>query len=498
MSKFILVVDQGTTSTRAVLYDCDGNLLQKHQIDLQQYFPHPGWVEHDPEEIWDHTLICCREVLQLQGISGSKLKALGITNQRETTILWERKTGLCLSKAIVWQDRRTAELCKLLSEPRTLAFVQERTGLLIDPYFSATKISWLLSNIPDAQKKAEQNAIAFGTVDSFLLWRLTNGRKHATDVTNAARTLLYNIHSQEWDAELLKLFNIPHQILPEVYDNCASFGLTDAKLFGAEIPILAMAGDQHAAMIGQACLAPGMVKSTYGTGCFLMLNTGNRVIPSKHRILSTIAYRINQETTYANEGSIFSAGVAVKWLKDKLHLFNKYEATEDLAKTLVGNDGVYLVPAFTGLGAPYWNPNARAAIFGLTRDTGIEHLVRAALESVAYQTKDLLEVIEKDGGVIPTEVRVDGGMVTNRWLMQFIADILQIPVLQNQVIETTSLGIAYLLSLSLGHFTSLEKITHLWRSEKNYMPNNNSSTLTDFDALYAGWKKAVAKTQYQS
>lgn len=493
MSALILVVDQGTSSTRAVLYDTNGEMLQKHQIDLRQIFPQPGWVEHDPEEIWEATLICCREVIQMQGITASKIKALGITNQRETTLLWDKQTGLCLNNAIVWQDRRTAKWCQQIADESTISEVQEKTGLLIDPYFSASKIHWLLEHIPGARKKALQNSLAFGTVDSFLLWRFTNGKTHATDATNASRTLIYNIHTNQWDSELLKLFDVPQQILPEVYDNCATFGLTDAKLLGAEIPILAMAGDQQSALIGQACIQPGMVKSTYGTGCFLMLNTGSTVIPSQHRILSTIAYRINQQTSYANEGSIFSAGVALKWLKDKLHLFSKYKITEELAKQIPNNEGVYLVPAFTGLGAPYWDPNARAAIYGLTRDTGIPHLVRAALESVAYQTKDLLEVIKADSGISPLEVRVDGGMVANSWLMQFLANLLQIPVVRNSVLETTSLGVAYLLSYALGELTSLAQIPQLWRSEKNYLPETNVEEMKQY---YQGWKTAVARTQY--
>ena len=487
----ILAIDQGTTSSRAIVFDRKGRKLGVAQQELPQSFPHPGWVEHNPERIWKDTVAVVRGALRKARTGASELAALGITNQRETAIVWDRASGKPVYPAIVWQDRRTAEFCKAHGGAERERWLAERTGLLLDPYFSGTKIRWILDNVKGARAKAERGELAFGTVDCWLLWKLTGGKVHATDATNASRTLLFNIRTQRWDPELLAFFGVPASLLPEVRDSAAEFGRTDKKLFGAEIPIRGMAGDQQAATVGQACFSPGMAKSTYGTGCFLVLNTGAELKLSRNKLLSTVAYRLDGRVTYAMEGSIFIAGAAVQWLRDAVHLIKKAGDTEDIARSIKDTRGVYLVPAFTGLGAPYWDPEARGAIFGLTRDAGLAHIVRAALESVCYQTRDLLGAMAQDA-VAPTELRVDGGMVVNDWLTQYLADVLQVPVVRPETVETTALGAAFLAGLQAGVYGSLEEISKLWQMDRRFKPKLPSRRA---DELYAGWQKAVARVK---
>lgn len=488
MSTYLLAIDQGTTSSRAIVFDRCGQPISQHQINLKQYFPHDGWVEQDPEEMWTNTVLCCRQALQNAALTAKDIAAIGISNQRETTILWDRITGLPIYRAIVWQDRRTAALCKEMSTHRIAAQLQAKTGLLLDPYFSASKITWLLDHVPEARKRAEQGDLAFGTVDTFLLWRLTQGRSHATDASNASRTLLFNIHTQQWDPDIIEAFRIPPSLLPAVLDNAADFGRTD--LFGESIPIAAMAGDQQAATVGQACFQPGMIKTTYGTGCFLLLNTGDQVLLSQNQLLSTVAYRLQGKVTYGLEGSIFSAGTVVKWFRDTLKIIQSAAETEALAKSVPDTGGVYLVPAFTGLGAPYWDPDARGAIFGLTRNTHVAHIVRAGLESICYQTLDLLGCMRCDGISHLETLRVDGGMAVNQWFLQFLTDILGIPVQRPQCVETSALGVVFLAGLHIGLYQSLEEISQLWQASATFVPTMQKDQL---DALYRGWKKAVGK-----
>ncbi len=485
-SPSILAIDQGTTSSRAMVFDLRCNRLSTGQREITQIFPDQGWVEHDPEEIWSTTLAVCREAMASRG---EDVRVIGIANQRETTVVWDRATGKPIYNAIVWQDRRTAEACLGLKEQGHEAAVSERSGLLIDPYFSATKVAWILDCVAGARQRAERGELAFGTVDCFLLWRLTGGRVHATDVTNASRTNLFNIHDRTWDDELLGLFRVPRKMLPEVRDCAAAFGDTDAELFGRPIPIGAIAGDQQAACVGQACFAPGSVKSTFGTGCFVLLNTGETLLKSRNKLLSTIAYQLDGKPTYAIEGSIFVSGAAVQWLRDGLKVIGSAAETEALAGALDGNAGVYLVPAFVGLGAPYWDADARGAVFGLTRDTGVPELVRATLESVAYQTRDLFDAMAEDGSR-PTGLRVDGGMIGNRWLMQFLADILAIPVDRPVIAETTALGAAYLAGLHAGFYSSLEDIAGRWRRADRFEP---AMAGAERDRLIAGWRRAVGR-----
>jgi len=487
----LLAIDQGTTSSRAILFDRSGNVLGRAQRELPQSFPQPGWVEHDAERIWQDVRACVSQVLAEQGLSARDITALGITNQRETTVLWERASGRPLHPAIVWQDRRTAEFCLSQADAARQLGLHARTGLLLDPYFSATKLAWLLDHIPGARARAEAGELAFGTIDSWLLWQLSGGRIHATDASNASRTLLYNLHTGAWDDTLLAFFRIPAPLLPTVYDCAADYGHTDPALFGASIPISALIGDQQAATVGQACFAPGMIKSTYGTGCFMVLNTGAQAVTSQHRLLGTTAYRLKGVTTHALEGSIFVAGAAVQWLRDAMHLIGSAAETEALARSLNDTQGVYLVPAFTGLGAPYWDPQARGAIYGLTRDSGIAHIVRAALESTCYQTRDLRDAMAKDT-VAPTELRVDGGMTVNNWLMQFLADVLGIPVVRPKNVETTAFGAALMAGLQAGVYGSLEEIAELWRADARFEPR---MPIQEADALYAGWRDAVARTR---
>jgi glycerol kinase len=486
MTQYLLAIDQGTTSSRAIIFSKTGTVVSQHQIDLKQFFPHPGWVEQDPNEIFENTILCCREVLKKSALSPNKIIAAGISNQRETTIIWDRKTGRPIYPAIVWQDRRTSELCKKLSTEKISEKLQEKTGLLLDPYFSATKIMWLLNEIPGAREKAEQGELAFGTVDCFLLWKLTSGKVHATDATNAARTMLYNIQTQQWDDEILNAFNIPKKLLPEVKDSSASFGKISKEILGEEIAITGIAGDQQAATVGQACFESGMVKSTYGTGCFLLMNTGKDIHFSKHKLVTTIAYRLNGECTYGLEGSIFSAGTTIKWLRDTLKIIKTSEETEKLARSTTDNEGVYLVPAFTGLGAPHWNPDARAAIFGLTRNSSVAHIARAALEAVCYQTRDLLSLM----GNHITSLRVDGGMSANNWMLQFLADLLHVEVQRPRCIETSALGAAYLAGLHAGVYQSLDEISSLWQMQKSFKPTLEK---TMSEAVYHGWQNAISR-----
>ncbi|HEY9547668.1 MAG TPA: glycerol kinase GlpK [Solimonas sp.] len=485
----LLAIDQGTTSTRAIVFDINGRKLGTSQCELPQSFPKPGWVEHDAVHIWDDTVACVQGALADAGLAADEIDALGITNQRETTVLWDRATGQPVHPAIVWQDRRTSAFCQQHQDRND--WLNEKTGLLLDPYFSATKLAWLLDNVPEARARAERGELAFGTIDSWLMWNLSGGTLHVTDATNASRTALFNIARNEWDDELLEFFNIPRAVLPEVRDSAADYGETVPGLFGGAIRIGGIAGDQQAATIGQACFKPGMSKSTYGTGCFLVLNTGSEFKRSQNRLLSTIAYRINGETTYALEGSIFVAGAAVQWLRDAMHLIRAAGETEKIAKSIPDTDGVYLVPAFTGLGAPYWDPEARGAIFGLTRDSGIAHIVRAALESVGYQTRDLVDAMEKDA-LAPTELRVDGGMVVNDWLAQSLADLLQLPVVRPETVETTALGAAFLAGLTAGVYASLDDIASRWRAQTRFEPKMDAARA---DTLLRGWHDAVTRVR---
>ena len=491
MANFILAIDQGTTSTRAIIFDKKLNPKASAQKEFKQYYPASGWVEHDPEEIWKSVLFTAKAAIKKARVKAADIKSIGITNQRETTVIWDRKTGKPIHKAIVWQDRRTAEICKTLKAKSLESLVTHKTGLLLDPYFSGTKVSWILDNVKGARARAEKGQLCFGTIDSFLIWRLTSGELHATDATNACRTLLYNIHSGDWDDELLRIINVPRAILPVIKDCAADFGVTDRKLFGAAIPIGGVAGDQHAAAIGQACFQPGMMKSTYGTGCFAIMNTGEAPVVSHNRLLTTLAYQLNGKRTYALEGAIFIAGAAVQWLRDGIKVVKTANETGALAKAADPNQHVYLVPAFVGLGAPYWNAEARGALFGLTRGTTNKELAKAALESVCYQTRDLLEAIKKDWGKAgQTVLRVDGGMTASDWTMQNLADILDVPVDRPKVLETTALGAAYLAGLQAGLLPPPKQIAKSWKSDKRFVPKMSAA---ERDTKYAGWQDAVRK-----
>ena len=490
MTQYILSIDQGTSSSRAILFDQAMHVVHLAQEEFPQYFPQDGWVEHEPEEIWQSVLRTCKEVLgQISG--DDSVLAIGITNQRETTVLWDRVTGEPLHKAIVWQDRRTSQYCADLRQRGLEQMVRDKTGLLLDPYFSATKLKWLLDNVPGARTRAEAGELAFGTIDTYVLWKLTNGTVHRTDATNASRTMMFNIHEQVWDQDLLALFEIPPSVLPEVMDCAAEFGVSSAEMLGMEIPVRGMVGDQQGALVGQACFHEGMAKSTYGTGCFMIANTGDHALQSSHRLLTTVGYRLNGKTTYALEGSIFIAGAAVQWLRDGLKIIKNAGESEALAKQIDHKHGVYMVPAFTGLGAPYWDADARGGIFGLTRDTGIAEIVSATLQSVCYQTKDLQRAMQADGQR-PNALRVDGGMVANDWLMQFLADMLGSPVERPIVTETTALGAAYLAALQSGVFASLGEIESLWQCERRF---DAVMSKRERDTLYHGWENAVARVR---
>ena len=490
MGPFVLAIDQGTTSTRVIIFDPVGQPVVTVQRELPQIYPADGWVEHDPRIIWQDTKHLCGQAIQQAGIAANQLVAFGITNQRETTIVWDRRTGEPIYNAIVWQDRRTTALCGQLAQDGAASLVSERTGLVLDSYFSASKIAWILDHVPGARAAAERGELAFGTVDSWLLWNLTGGSSHATDATNAARTLLYDIRKHGWDEDLLRLFNVPRSVLPDVKDNAALFGTVASELPGAGLPVAGMAGDQQAASIGQACLTPGLAKCTYGTGCFALLNTGAKMQTSRHQLLNTLAWRIAGDASYAMEGSIFSAGAGVQWLRDGLGIIEHAAATEAMARAVGDSAGVYVVPAFTGLGAPYWDSTARGAILGLTRDSTAAHVVRATLESVAYQTRELMDAMAADTGQPVSTLRVDGGMVQNDWLCQFLADILEIAVERPQVTETTALGAARLAGLHVGIHASIEGMGRAWQLDRRFEPQMPNARV---GRLLIGWKEAVAR-----
>ena len=494
MRNAILAIDQGTTSSRALVFDTSGNPLGLGQQEFTQHFPDNGWVEHDADEIWSTTLASCLAAINSANIKAKDILCIGITNQRETTVVWDRSTGEPVHNAIVWQDRRTSDYCaELKQQPDIVSSIQEKTGLLLDPYFSATKIRWILNNVPDARKRANRGELAFGTIDSWLLWKLTNGKSHFTDATNASRTMMFNIRSQCWDEDLLALFEVPASVLPQVKDCAAEFGATEASIFGTSIPITGMIGDQQSAAFGQGCFQKGMAKSTYGTGCFLLLNTGTEVLTSNNQLLSTVAYRLNGEPAYAIEGSIFMAGATMQWIRDGLKLIGDAAESEALAERSRDDLSVYLVPAFTGLGAPYWDPDARGALLGMTRDTGPKEVVTAGLMSVCYQTKDLVEAIAADGAELST-LRVDGGMVKNNYVLQKLADMLDAEVHRPAITETTALGAAYVAGLHQGVFESLDAIAAKWQLERAFTPQSDESWRI---RQYAGWQDAVARIRSQ-
>jgi glycerol kinase len=490
---YILAIDQGTTSTRAILFDVAGKPLAMHSIELRQIYPNNGWVEHEPEDIWQAVMACCRVVTR--GVDARDIAGIGITNQRETTLIWDRKTGRAIHNAIVWQDRRTAERCHALRLMGLEGKITAITGLVLDPYFSATKAEWLLDNIPQAFERAKDGLLAFGTVDSWLIWKLTGGAVHATDVTNASRTLLLDLRTLTWNDDLLTLFEIPRAILPDVRDSAGDFGWTASGLFGAPLRILGVAGDQQAAAIGQACFAPGDIKATYGTGCFALVNTGAAVPSSQNRLLATCAYRIGGRAVYAVEGSIFAAGAVVQWLRDGLGVIRQASEIEALARSAKDAEGLYFVPAFTGLGAPYWDPDARAAITGLTRDMGAAEIAHAALDAVCHQTRALVDAMARDLRAAkvspPTSLKVDGGMVTNNWFCQRLADLSGLTVERPRVVETTALGVSHLVRLGAGLFRDTSDIAAGWELERRFEP---SLAAAKRDLLYDGWNAAVART----
>ena len=490
MKKLLLSIDQGTTSSRSILFDLKGKKIFSSQIEFEQIFPNSGWVEHNPEEIWRVTLKTIKEAINKSKKFKSKIISIGITNQRETTILWDKDTGKPIYNAIVWQDRRTQKICENLKNRNLENSFRKKTGLFIDPYFSATKVKWIIDNIPSAKKFIKNKRLMFGTIDTFLIWRLTNKKNHFTDATNASRTMMFNINTNKWDDEILKKLNIPKSILPSVKNSADDFGKTSKKIIGEEISINAVLGDQQAAAVGQACFNKGSVKSTYGTGAFAIMNTGNSKILSKNKLLTTICYRLKNKNTYALEGSIFIAGAGVQWLRDKLKLINNAKETEKIANSQKNNDGIYIVPAFTGLGAPYWSPDSRGIITGLTRNTDWKNLVRAVIESVAYQSYDLFESMRKDGSK-PKIIKVDGGMVANNWFAQFLSNILDTNVLRPKIQETTALGVAFFAAYQVGEFKSLDEITKKWKKDAMFKPKISKKLRVN---LLKGWQQAIKKT----
>jgi len=486
--KFILALDQGTTSSRAILFDHSGKISTQAQKEFRQFFPKPGWVEHDAEEIWSSQFSVMAEVIAKKNIHTEDVAAIGITNQRETTIVWDRRTGVPVYHAIVWQDRRTAGYCDALKAAGHANMIRTKTGLIIDAYFSATKLKWILDEVKGMRERAKKGELAFGTVDSWLVWKLSGGKLHITDVSNASRTLLFNIHSCEWDEELLQLFDIPKQVLPEVMPSSKVYGITEAVVRHANIPIAGIAGDQQAALFGQLCTQPGMVKNTYGTGCFMLMNTGTKAVMSHNNLITTIAWKIDGKVEYALEGSIFIAGAVVQWLRDGLQIIRNSGEVETLTSKVTDNDGVYFVPAFAGLGAPHWKQHARGAIFGLTRGTNQSHIARAALESIAYQTTDVLKAMESDAGIAIRELRVDGGATVNNALMQFQCDILQTPVVRPTIYETTALGAAYLAGLAVGYWESVSALQQQWKADKKFTPSMPPEQVQD---LRKNWQRAV-------
>ena len=490
--QYILSIDQGTTSSRGVLFDENYEIISIGQNEFTQFFPDSGWVEHDPEEIWTSTLESCRSAIKQSKIDPNQIRAIGITNQRETTVVWDKETGMPIYNAIVWQDRRTSDYCQSLRSLGHESLVNQKTGLLLDPYFCATKIAWILDNVDGAREKANKGGLLFGTIDCFLMWRLSNQKIHSTDATNACRTLLYNIHDGRWDKDMLDLFNVPASVLPEVYDNAADFGVADESIFGSEIAIAASIGDQPSALVGQACFHPGMVKSTYGTGCFVLINTGYEPVKSNNKLLTTLAFQVNGKTCYALEGSIFIAGAAVQWLRDGLKFIESAEQSETLAMKADDSQDVYLVPAFVGLGAPHWDPDCRGALFGMTRNTGPAEITKATLESVCYQTSDLLSAISKDLGESKlSAIRVDGGMAASNWTMQMLSDLVELPVDRPKNLETTALGAAYLAGMQVGFYPSMDEFSESWQSESQF----NSKMKEELrERKLAGWKDAVRRT----
>ncbi len=488
MSHYVLALDQGTTSSRSMLFDKQGNIISVAQKEFKQIFPQPGWVEHDAEEIWSTQYGTMAEAAAKANITMRQVAGIGITNQRETTVVWERKTGKPIYNAIVWQDRRTASYCDELKAAGHAQNIQQRTGLVIDAYFSATKLKWILDNVAGARKKAANGELAFGTIDTWLCWKLSGGQLHVTDVSNASRTMLLNIHTCEWDEELLKLFDIPESLLPGVRPSSKIYGSTGSFVPDSRIPIAGIAGDQQAALFGQMCTQPGMVKNTYGTGCFMLMNTGEKAIASKNNLLTTVAWKINDKVEYALEGSVFIAGAVVQWLRDELKIIRKSAEVEKLSQQVKDTDDVYIVPAFAGLGAPHWNPYARGTIFGLTRGSSNAHIARAALDSIAYQTYDVLKAMEADAGIQIKELRVDGGATVNNQLMQFQSDILNCKVVRPTITETTALGAAYLAGLAVGYWKSIDEIQQQWQIEKSFIP---AMADTRREELVHGWQRAV-------
>ena len=490
MKKFLVAIDQGTTSTRSILFDTKGNIKFISQLEFKQYFPKNGWVEHNPNEIWLTTLKTLKRVINKTSKLKGKIISIGITNQRETTILWNKKTGKPIYNAIVWQDRRTQQYCEKLKKRKYEKIFRKKTGLFIDPYFSATKIKWILDNVKESKKLLKSKNLLFGTIDTFLIWKLTKGKKHLTEASNASRTMLFNINNNNWDSEILSKLNIPKNILPAVINSADNFGVTNKQIVGKEIPISAVLGDQQAAAVGQACFEKGSIKSTYGTGAFVIMNTGSKKIYSKNKLLTTICYRLNGKNTYALEGSIFIAGAGIQWLRDKLKLIDNAYETEKIAKSRKNNDDVYVVPAFSGMGAPYWRPDARGLITGLTRNSDWKNLVRAVVESVAYQSYDLFNSMRKDG-LKPRTVKVDGGMVANNWFSQFLSDIINLNVTRPKILETTALGVALIAGYQVGQFKSLNEIKLKWKKDRVFSPKLNKSIRNE---LLNGWKSAVDKT----
>ncbi len=492
MEKFVLAIDQGTTSSRAIIFDIHGRIKSIAQKEFKQIYPKAGWVEHDPNEIWSSQAGVIAEAVSSIGLNGKSIAAIGITNQRETTVIWDRETGKPVYNAIVWQDKRTSEACNVLKAAGHEEKIKAKTGLIIDAYFSGTKIKWILDNVSGAREKAEQGKLAFGTIDSWLVWNLTRGKEHITDITNASRTMLFNIHTHKWDNEILEILDIPKSILPEVKSSSEIFGETGTTLFASKIPIAGIAGDQQSALFGQMCIRPGMLKNTYGTGGFLVFNTGDIPITSKNNLLTTIGWKIDGKVSYALEGSIFIAGAVVQWLRDELQIIKTASEIEELAGSVENNGGVYLVPAFAGLGAPYWDQYARGAIFGLTRGTKRGHLARAALEAIAFQTMDVLKAMESDSGMNVTELRVDGGATANNLLMQIQSDILGIPIIRPKISETTALGVAYLAGLAVGYWNGYDEIASQWQIDKKFEPK---SDMNNINQIKNSWTKAVSRSK---
>lgn len=492
MKKYILALDQGTTSSRAIVFAHDGSIVSVAQKEFKQIFPQPGWVEHDPEEIWSTQLGVAAEAITKAGLSTENIHAIGITNQRETTVVWDRATGKPIYNAIVWQDRRTADFCDELKRKNLHILIQQRTGLVVDAYFSASKVKWILDHVEGARAKADKGELCFGTIDTWLLWNLTKGKVHATDVSNASRTMLMNLQTLQWDGELEKIFQIPGNMLPQIRSSSEIYGTTQNILTATNIPIAGMAGDQQSALFGQLCTNPGMVKNTYGTGCFMLMNTGEKAVVSKNNLLTTVAWKINGKTEYALEGSVFIAGAVVQWLRDGLGIIRSSTDIEKLAAKVTDSDGVYIVPAFTGLGAPYWNQHARGTIVGITRGTTAAHFAKAALDSIAYQTVDVLKAMEADSGIQIKELRVDGGATVNNLLMQFQSDLLNTSVVRPRITETTALGAAYLAGLATGYWSSIEEIQEQWQIDRQFEPSMDEDKR---ESLMKGWKKAVKAAQ---